>query len=416
MLQPNKKIKVLYIQAPPGGGSVIALCEMLKKIDPQVIEPLVLCYYKTPHTQLLEKASRGKINYLFPEYTTNLKTVSTFPSMSLLNKIWRIIENEYVAFKNYFFPQNNLLQKITAAVRSFSPDIIHHNNDISVDRVSIRACNKFNIPQIVHNRSIAVYKQISFNYFVDNYLHKKIAYNINITEAVRNNYQKLFNTSPSHAGVLHDFVDEKKFSPTRPDTSLISEFGLTKNDFVVGDIGRIISWKGQHILIEALNIIKTIVPNVKVLIVGPYDNGVGSEDYFTHLKLLVKKYDLLNSVIFTGNRNDIPKIINICQIIAHTAIKPEPQGLIIIEALLCKKTVIVANAGGAAEIAFKYGGILVTPGNQIELAAAIINCWEKHSKGGLSPKTDNAKLLGDFNGAAQIEKILSIYTSVIGNN
>ena len=53
----SKRIKVLYIQVPPGGGSLIALYELLKHL-PESIEPVVLCYYQNKYSAMLESVCR----------------------------------------------------------------------------------------------------------------------------------------------------------------------------------------------------------------------------------------------------------------------------------------------------------------------------------------------------------------------
>ena len=56
-MDDGKRIKVLYIQVPPGGGSLIALYELLKNL-PETIEPVVLCYYKNEYAVMLESVSK----------------------------------------------------------------------------------------------------------------------------------------------------------------------------------------------------------------------------------------------------------------------------------------------------------------------------------------------------------------------
>jgi glycosyltransferase involved in cell wall biosynthesis len=411
----NKKIKVLYLQIPPGGGSVIALYEMLRNIDNSIIEPVVLCYYKTTHTQILEEINGIKVFYLYTTFTKTQAKSKADRKLTILNKVIRTIEYEYLSFSNYFFSSKKLVKQIKKIVVELSPDLIHHNNDISVDRVAIKAVNAIKIPQIIHNRSITSYKKWSFNYFIDKKLHKKISFHINITDAVAENYSRFFKVQANKTLVLHDFVDVKKYSPRSADTALLAEFNFNNNDFIIADIGRIIPWKGQHILIEALAILNEKAKNIKALIVGPYDAGVGYQDYFTHLQALVQKYKLTEAVVFTGNRNDIPAILSICKAVVHTALKPEPQGLIIIEGLLCKKQVIASDDGGSAEIIKKYGGFLVSPGDAVQLADIILQCWKQNKEEKNRPAINYEKLLDDFNSHNQMKQILSIYSNILSS-
>ena len=59
----ERKIKVLFFQEPAGGGSLIALYEMLKELDPEKIEPIVVCHYKSKYTQQLENVNNCKVYY-----------------------------------------------------------------------------------------------------------------------------------------------------------------------------------------------------------------------------------------------------------------------------------------------------------------------------------------------------------------
>src|ERR1051326_8587319 len=106
--------------------------------------------------------------------------------------------------------------------------------------------------------------------------------------------------------------------------------------------------------------------------VGSHEKGVGSENYFNHLKHLACKYQLHNKIIFTGNRTDIADIMNTSDVIVHTAVRPEPQGIVILEAQLCRKTVIASDDAGSAELIKKYGGILFQPNNARQLADILL--------------------------------------------
>jgi glycosyltransferase involved in cell wall biosynthesis len=412
-LQATNRIKVLYIQVPPGGGSLIALYEMLRNIDHTVIEPVVLCYCRSGYTQMLEGLPYGKVIYLNQSFETKPAAKVIARRQTQLHKLWRLITAEYTVVKNYYFSGKAELNNIRSIIQKIAPGIVHHNNDILVNRNAVRACIRAGIPQIIHNRAIPVYKRWSFNYVIDAFLLKKINYTINITRAVSDNYNRIFSRGKKKELVIHDLVDTKKFSPSPASASLMNEFALSGSDFIIANIGRIINWKGQHVFIEALNMLKEKAPNIKTLIVGPYDDGVGSEDYLHYLQSLVKKYNLSGTVIFTGNRDDIPAIINTCQAVVHTAIKPEPQGLILIEALLCKKMVIASNGGGAAEIINKYGGTLVTPGNAHALADAILSCITSPNRHNGDASVKYNRLLEDFDSTQQMKKILHVYQSLL---
>ncbi len=357
---------------------------------------------------MLETVCPSKVFYLFDDQSTLVKANNKKIHNS---RVFNVINSEINALKNYFIQDKAIIKLLYNLIIEIQPDIVHHNNGVTVNRVAIRAASKAHVLQVLHCRSIWSYRKSLVNYFFDFFLIRKISKRIYITEAVRNYSELLFHLNPSSAIVLHDFVDQEVYYKQPPDLKLQNEFAIHENDFVITNLGRITEWKGQHILIEAINLIKDKIINFKVLIVGSWENGIGSADYFHRLKKLVDSYQLQDYIFFTGNRSDVPGIINCSDVIVHTALKPEPQGLVIIEALLCEKPVIASNAGGAAEIVKKYGGFLIEPGDKRALAALLLQMIEDKNKKILYEidYCKYEKLRNDFNCNHQREVIMKIY-------
>lgn len=140
--------------------------------------------------------------------------------------------------------------------------------------------------------------------------------------------------------------------------------------FVVGHFSRLSPWKGQHILIEAL----TCCPE-EVVAVFVGDALFGEQDYVKQLHQQVKFLNLEHRVHFLGFRSDVPELMAACNLIAHTSTAPEPFGRVIVEAMLCERPIIAAQAGGAAEL-IQHGvtGWLTPPGDASKLAAMINQC------------------------------------------
>lgn len=146
---------------------------------------------------------------------------------------------------------------------------------------------------------------------------------------------------------------------------------LEVNDrFVVGHFSRLSPWKGQHILIEAL----THCPEtVTALLVG--SALFGEYEYEQQLHAQVEALGLGDRVQFLGFRSDVSQLMSACDLVVHTSTSPEPFGRVIVEAMLCRKPVVAAAAGGAVELV-DHGktGWLVPPGNPVKLAELINQC------------------------------------------
>lgn len=150
---------------------------------------------------------------------------------------------------------------------------------------------------------------------------------------------------------------------------LQAEFGIP-DGFWVGHFSRFSPWKGQDVLIEALQYLD---PGVRVLLVGKA--LFGEDEYVQHLQAQIQDYGLQDRVHFLGFRSDIPALMASCDLVAHTSTAPEPFGRVIVEAMLAGCPVIAADAGGATELV-EHGttGWLCPPNDPQQLAQVIAHC------------------------------------------
>ncbi|HET6566623.1 MAG TPA: glycosyltransferase family 4 protein [Rhodothermales bacterium] len=136
---------------------------------------------------------------------------------------------------------------------------------------------------------------------------------------------------------------------------------------VVGVFSRLASWKGQHILLDALR----GLPGVHALIVG---SPLFQEDhaYEEALRQKARQPDLVGRVHFLGFRRDIPQLMQVVDVVVHTSVLPEPFGRVIVEGMLARKPVVAMRGGGALEI-IEPGktGCLVPPEDPSSLSAVL---------------------------------------------
>jgi glycosyltransferase involved in cell wall biosynthesis len=135
---------------------------------------------------------------------------------------------------------------------------------------------------------------------------------------------------------------------------------------LVGVFSRLAAWKGQHIVLRALE----GVPTVQCLIVG--DSLFGEQDYGRHLKEMAERPSLRGRVHFLGHRSDVPTLMRAVDLVIHPSVDPEPFGRTLVEAMLTKVPLIASDAGAASDI-LEGGraGTLVKPNDPEALAAAI---------------------------------------------
>jgi glycosyltransferase involved in cell wall biosynthesis len=172
--------------------------------------------------------------------------------------------------------------------------------------------------------------------------------------------------------VYNGFQPDTYPVPAQEQEALANALNLNRDTFWVGHFSRLSHWKGQHILLEALALCS---PEISALFIG--DALFGEADYVQQLQEQVKALGLEQRTRFLGFRSDVPQLMHLCDLVAHTSTAPEPFGRVIVEAMLCRRPVIAANAGGAAElIAPNQTGWLCAPGDPQQLAERIMFCYQ----------------------------------------
>ena len=132
------------------------------------------------------------------------------------------------------------------------------------------------------------------------------------------------------------------------ENKLISFWNIDKNKKLILLPGRLTSWKGQEMFIEAISLVnKEIDPETfNVVILG---SDQGRKIYKQKLLRLVEQHRLTNQVKFIDNCKNMPVAYKISDLIVSSSIDPEAFGRVSIEAQSMEKPIIASNIGGSKE-------------------------------------------------------------------
>ena len=156
------------------------------------------------------------------------------------------------------------------------------------------------------------------------------------------------------------------------ENKLISFWNIDKNKKLILLPGRLTSWKGQEMFIEAINLVnKEIDPETfNVVILG---SDQGRKIYKQKLLRLVEQHRLTNQVKFIDNCKNMPVAYKISDLIVSSSIEPEAFGRVSIEAQSMEKPIIASNIGGSKEtIINDKTGFLFEAGKPESLSKKII--------------------------------------------
>ena len=156
------------------------------------------------------------------------------------------------------------------------------------------------------------------------------------------------------------------------ENKLISFWNIDKNKKLILLPGRLTSWKGQEMFIEAINLVnRELNPETfNVIILG---SDQGRKIYKQKLLRLVEQHRLANQVKFIDNCKNMPVAYKISDLIVSSSIEPEAFGRVSIEAQSMEKPIIASNIGGSKEtITNDKTGFLFEAGKPESLSKKII--------------------------------------------
>jgi glycosyltransferase involved in cell wall biosynthesis len=191
---------------------------------------------------------------------------------------------------------------------------------------------------------------------------------------------------------------------------LMEEHHLPEEKPIILLIGRLTRWKGQKLLIEALEKIKDL--DFFCVFVGD-DQG---RDYYTQeLKNDIKKRGLEGRFSFIRNITDVPAMMMISEVVVSASLEPEAFGRIAAEGESMGRIVIASNIGGSLEnIVDGKTGRLFESGNADSLAKAL--------RWAFSLSTEERQKIGDaaieyvkqnFTKQIMCDKTLAVYRELV---
>lgn len=155
-----------------------------------------------------------------------------------------------------------------------------------------------------------------------------------------------------------------------PPAAARAALGLPADGPLIGIVGRLQRWKGMHVLIDALPLVRARHPGARVVVVGGAHEP--EPDYPALLRAQVTRLGLDDAVTFAGFQSDVPRWMQAMDIVVHASDR-EPFGIVVVEAMALGKAVVAGAEGGPAEVITPgENGLLAPFGDAPALAAALL--------------------------------------------
>jgi glycosyltransferase involved in cell wall biosynthesis len=304
---------------------------------------------------------------------------------------------EWVAKTSFVFPQLfGYLKLLQNTIQSIQPDLIHSNSIKT--HILLAALRQTQVPIVWHIHDF--YQSRPLVARILQWAQHSATCAIAVSNAVAKDAKGLLSTVPIQ--VIYNAVQIESCDRQ------------TQNQTInVGLVATFARWKGHDIFLQAASQVVANLPDLPIqfLIVGaPIYQTQGSQFSIAELEAEVARLRLDRWVQFLGFQPEMAAIYQSLDIVVHASTQPEPFGLVIAEAMALGKAVIVAKAGGAAElVTHEVDAIAVTPADAQALSHAIsqlIQAPQKRQQLGQNAKRTAAER---YNGDRMVTELLNIY-------
>lgn len=162
---------------------------------------------------------------------------------------------------------------------------------------------------------------------------------------------------------------ESNINKNKNNTEFKKQLGLKEDDFIISIIGELNNRKNQIQIIKAVEKLKDIYSEIKLLIVG---NG----DLYKYYEEYINSNNLQNNIILLGYRRDVKLILGITDVVTSVSFH-EGLPLNLMEAMCNKKAIVCTNIRGNIDLV-KNGenGFVVDVGDIEATIKVILKLYE----------------------------------------
>jgi glycosyltransferase involved in cell wall biosynthesis len=192
---------------------------------------------------------------------------------------------------------------------------------------------------------------------------------------IKENYSELLTLKKKFL-VIFRGINVDYFDPSskleEDEKKLLTKWEINKEKKIILVPGRLTSWKGQEMLIEAINLTKVELgyEAFHLVILGSHQ---GRDLYKKKLIRITEQYRLTNQIKFIDHCKDMALAYQVSDIVISPSIEPEAFGRVAVEAQSMEKLIIASNIGGSNEtIINEKTGFLFEAGDANSLSKKII--------------------------------------------
>lgn len=381
---------VVYVQATSEvGGSEVALYNLVRHLNPAAYRPVVVLPHAGPLQPMLRAAG--------------VRTV-LHPMMQLRPVRDVVYQMAYLA---RFWPTVSRLARL---LRDERADLVHTNSLYSL--YGGFAARRAGLPHIWHIRempgSLGPLRALLCGLAL-----RRSSRVVPMTEAVGGMFRGL-RQRPEQVQAVPDGIDLDAFHPRVRGDRIRAAIGVAPGVPLVGFVARLDPWKGPDIFVRAAAMVAERRPETRFLVCG--GELPGYQAYAATVKGLANDLGLGDRIAFTGwtfRLQDIPEVMAAIDVLVHTSVRPEPFGLVLVEAMAMQKPVVASSAGGVPEVVEPdVTGLLAEPGDAPKVAQHVLQLLADPARAQAMGRRGRERVRRLFEVGAYAAKIEAVYAAV----
>lgn len=303
-------------------------------------------------------------------------------------------------------------KQLSKYAREKQIDIIHTNTSAVLEGSYVS--KKCHIPQLWEIHEIIVNPKIMYK-VTSKLISKYATLTVTVSKAVQSHLYNSGYFKPNSIKVIYNGVDANRFNPNNEKNYLKKEWGIPDDAQIIGMIGRVNRWKGQHDLLKAAYILLEKYQNLYVVLVGSAFEG--EEWREKELKDEIEKFKYKDRIIFSGYRNDTENIHSLLDIFVLPSTNPDPLPTVVLEAMASGKPVVGYKHGGICEMVKNgYNGFFAEVNNPEDLAAKLDIILTNSELRKTMGEHSRLRLLENFSYDAYVDNFSKTYERLFKKN
>lgn len=384
----------MYVEGNPDGtigGSFYSLLFLVKNLDRSRFEPTVVF---------------SKSNELIPAFQAAGAEVVVRPLAPPVRARYRVL-HPFTRLANALLGLVVEPLRLAALLRRRRIDLLHLNNSIERNHPWIIAAALAGVPRMTHERGINPRMSLPARLLVG-----QLRAVVCISSAVRDNLLCL-GVDSGKLRTIWNGLDPVEMKVGKDRDAILAEFGLPRSARLVGMVGNIREWKGQAVVVEAMETVAREFPDVVCLLIGHH--SAGDTAYMRQIEARIAAAGLQRHVLVTGYRANVADYVAALELLIHASILPEPFGRVLLEGMALRKPLVASRGGAVPEIVDDgVTGLLFEPGNAHDLAGKLLRLLESPTESRAMGQAGYERLRTQFGIDVNAARTMAVYDELLG--